>query len=325
MGAGMKIIGSQTVRELITLGDLLEPMRNALVGFTTGTVFQHPRVTAEPTPTDRVLIMPAATADSMGIKIITMYQRAVEHALPSIQGLIILIDPTHGQPVAIVDGTVITELRTAAVSALATDTLARDDATTLAILGAGVQARAHLTALQSIRDWTTIRIHSRTVSKADALYTWARTHGLPATLCHSPTDAVSGADVICTATSSCQPVLSTDDVIPHGVHITAVGAFGPTCRELPTDLVTRCTLFADSQDSVSREAGDILVPIAEGHLSDLSLTEIGSVFAGAHPGRTTPDENTLFKSLGLPIEDVVACNLVYQRAVQADAGVNVEF
>jgi ornithine cyclodeaminase/alanine dehydrogenase-like protein (mu-crystallin family) len=322
----IKVISGQTVRELITLDDLLEPMRTALISFSAGTAYQHPRVTAEPTAGNRILIMPAGTPDTLGIKLITMFSRAPERALPSVQGLIVLVDATYGEPLAIVDGTVITELRTAAVSAVATNTLARPDASTLAILGAGVQARAHLTALAPIRAWNSVRIFSRTKENADALCAQARTLGLPATVTPSPATAVDGADTICTATSACQPVVSADKIPPTGTHLTAVGAFGPTCRELPTELVTRCTLFADSRDSVSREAGDILIPIAEGALPDRApVIEIGEVLAGTRPGRLAEEENTLFKSLGLPVEDIVACELVYRRAVEAGAGWDVDF
>lgn len=322
----IKVISGRAVRELVTLEDLIEPMRAALISFSTGTAYQHPRVTVEPSDSNLVLIMPAGSADTLGIKILTMYPRSGERNLPGVQGLIVLVDGTYGEPLAVVDGTVITELRTAAVSALATDTLARPDAETLAVLGAGVQARAHLAALRGIRPWTAIRLHSRTADKADALAKWAESEGLPCSVVGSPDEAVDGADVICTATSACQPLFAAGRVADSGVHVTAVGAFGATCRELPTDVITRAELFADSRDSITREAGDILIPVTEGHLSEpYTLTEIGEVLAGTHPGRTSPSQTTVFKSLGLPIEDVIASDLVYRRALTTNAGQDVDF
>jgi ornithine cyclodeaminase/alanine dehydrogenase-like protein (mu-crystallin family) len=237
---------------------------------------------------------------------------------------VLLVDARYGEPLAFLDGTVVTELRTAAVSAVATDTLARTDSTVLSIIGAGVQGRAHLRALRNTRTWTDIRVHSRTPARARDLVDWAVANGLPARVAASATDAVTRADVICTTTSACRPVLSAADVGP-GTHVTAVGAFGATCRELPTELVVGATLFADSRAAVMAEAGDVLIPVDEGHLTEPSITEIGRVLAAEAPGRTSADEITVVKSLGLPIEDVVACELVYQRAVETGAGQDVDF
>ncbi|GAA3435561.1 ornithine cyclodeaminase family protein [Kutzneria kofuensis] len=321
----IKVISGSTVRRLVTLADLAGPMRDALVGFSAGTVYQHPRVTAEPSDGDYVLIMPAGGGGKVGLKVLTMFAASTQHGLPSVQGLVVLVDGTTGQPLALVDGTVITELRTAAVSALATERLARADARTLAVIGAGVQATAHLEALQGVREWDDVRVHSRTPERGQQLVKQAEAWGLPVRWAPSAAEAADGADVICTATSSCSPVIPSDAVGP-GTHITAVGAFGATCRELPTEVVVRATLFADSHASVLAEAGDVLIPIGEGRLpADPPLTEIGRVLAGDHPGRTDDDEVTVFKSLGLPVEDVAACTLVYDRALAAGAGQDVDF
>lgn len=320
----IKVISGRLVRELVSLDDLIKPMRDALVGFSAGSVFQHPRVTIEPSPGDMVLLMPAGTAELTGLKVLTMYRGAVERGLPSVQGLVVLMDATTGEPLALLDGNVITELRTAAVSAVATDALARPDAEVLAIVGAGVQGAAHLRGLAAVRRWSDIRVYSRTPERAEALVARVRAEGIVATVASTAAEAVADADVVCTATSACSPVLTADDVAP-GAHVTAVGAFGPTCRELPSALVGRATLFADSLAAVLAEAGDVLVPMEEGVVPAGAVTEIGAVLAGERPGRTRADETTVFKSLGLPIEDVVACGQVYRKAMAGGLGDDVEF
>lgn len=319
----IKVISGRAVRELITPADLIEPMRRALVGFSSGTAYQHPRITAEPSPGNHILIMPAATATTAGLKVLTMFPRSAERGLPSVQGVVLLVDAVHGEPLALLDGTVVTELRTGAVSAIATDALARPDSRTLALIGAGVQGAAHLRALRGVRPWEEIRVHSRSRDRAEGLVAAARTDGLPVRLVASSAEAVSGADVVCTTTSGCSPVLADADVAA-GTHVTAVGAFGANCRELPTALVARARLFADSRQAVMAEAGDILLPIAEGALTDPEITEIGEVLAGDRKGRVG-DEVTVVKSLGLPIEDVVACEMVYQLCLDRGVGHDVEF
>lgn len=320
----IKVISGRAVRELVAPADLVAPMRDALVGFSAGTLYQHPRVTVEPSEGNYVLIMPAATTETAGLKVLTMFARSADRGLPSVQGLVILVDAVHGEPLAVLDGTVVTELRTGAVSALATDALAREDSRTLAVIGAGVQGAAHLSALRDTRPWQEIRVHSRNAERARQLVKLAQADGLPARFAASATEAVAGADVVCTTTSSCSPVLTDEDIAP-GTHITAVGAFGATCRELPTELVARARLFADSRQSVMAEAGDILIPIAEGRLTDPVITEIGEVLAGTGQGRADATEITVVKSLGMPIEDVIACDLVYRRAVRDGAGQDVDF
>jgi ornithine cyclodeaminase/alanine dehydrogenase-like protein (mu-crystallin family) len=318
----IKILGGQLVRELITIDDLTVPMRDALTKFSAGEVFQHPRVTVEPGGGSLLLLMPAGTESLTGLKILTMYPGAASAGLPSVQGLVVLVDATTGEPLALLDGAAITELRTAAVSAVATDRLARADATSLAIIGAGVQAAAHVRALATIRPWRSIRIYSRSAARVEKLVALVRAEGIDVTAVSSAAEAVREADVVCTTTSACSPVFEDADTAA-GAHITAVGAFGPTCRELPSALVARAELFADSREAVLAEAGDILTPMAEGLVTAESVTEIGDVFGGRHPGRADENQTTVFKSLGLPIEDVVACGLVYRRAVAEKRGEDV--
>lgn len=321
----LRVINGETVRALYPVSDAVAGMERALVSFSAGTAYQHPRITvAPPGEGGMVLLMPAASAGMLGLKLLSMFPRAAARGLASVQGLIVLVDAVYGEPLAIVDGVSVTEIRTAAVTVLATDRLARPDATRLAVIGAGVQARGHLQALAGVRQWKSVRLFSRTPDRARLLARWARDEGIPVELADSPATALREADVVCTVTSACSPVLEDADVAADGVHLNAVGAFGPTCRELPSALVGRARIFVDSRQAALAEAGDLIIPVQDRVITeDAVVAELGEVLAGA-AGRLG-DELTLFKSLGLPIEDTVACEMIYRRAVERDAGHRISF
>lgn len=323
----LRVIGDAIVRELYPIADAIPGMERALVGFSAGQLYQYPRVLVEP-PTEggKVLLMPAMSGGTVGLKVLSMFPRAAERGLPGVQGIVLLIDAVHGEPLAVVDGTAVTEIRTAAVSALATDAMAPADARTLGIIGAGAQARSHLAGLATLRGWKSIRVFSRTASRAEELAAWAaESIGLAVEVTGSAADAVRDADVICTVTSASEPVLADADVASHGTHINAVGAFGATWRELPTALMARSRIVVDSREAALAEAGDVLVPIEEGVLSPAAIAgELGDVLAGQVPGRIG-DEVSVFKSLGLPIEDAVACEEIYRRAVERGMGEQIAF
>ncbi len=321
----LRVISSADVRALYSINDTLPAMRQALIDFSNGSAYQHPRVTVEPPGEGgMVLLMPAASGGQLGLKLLSMFPRAGERGLASVQGLVVLLDAVYGEPLAILDATTVTEIRTAAVTAVATDALARPDASGLAVIGAGVQAKGHIQALAPVRPWKFIRLYSRSAERAQALAAWSGDQGVEVEITESASAAVRDADVICTATSACEPVLADEDVAKPGVHISAVGAFGPSCRELPTDLIGRARLFVDSRQAALSEAGDLVVPLRNGTITENSIVaEIGEVLAGA-AGRLD-NELTVFKSLGLPIQDAVACAAIYQRAVRQDVGTSVEF
>jgi ornithine cyclodeaminase/alanine dehydrogenase-like protein (mu-crystallin family) len=321
----LRVINSTAVRSLYSIADAVPSMSQALISFSEGSAFQHPRITVEPPGEGgMVLLMPAAADTHLGLKLLSMFPRAADKDLPNVQGLVILVDAVHGEPLAIIDGTSVTEIRTAAVTALATDELAGADAATLAIIGAGVQARGHLEALAHVRPWRRIRIYSRTSERSRALADWAQRQGMPADVAASSGAAVSDADVICTVTSACQPVIADTDIAREGVHINAIGAFGADCRELPSRLIQRARIFVDSRQAALAEAGDVLIPLGEGVITpDAIVAEIGDVLAGGE-GRQG-DELTIFKSLGLPIEDTVACAAIYRRAVESGIGSTLDF
>jgi ornithine cyclodeaminase/alanine dehydrogenase-like protein (mu-crystallin family) len=235
------------------------------------------------------------------------------------QGTVTLYDGETGMPTAVLDASAVTEIRTAAVSAVATRLLAREDARVLAIIGAGVQARAHLSALRAVRPFESVRVFSRTEAGAQAL---ARDGVVVAP---SAQDAVRGADVVVTATSSREPVISRGWLSP-GAHVNAVGASTPSARELDVQTVVDSALFADSRESISSEAGEFRLAIEQGLISGIEHVRgsLGEVLIGAAPGRTNETELTLFRSLGLAVEDLAAAEHAVAAARRLGLGTEVE-
>jgi ornithine cyclodeaminase len=241
------------------------------------------------------------------------------------QGLVTLFDAESGQPTAILDASAITEIRTAAVTAVATGVLARRDARTLAILGAGTQARAHLLALAGVRDFEQVRVYAPTQAHARALADQAGDTRAELTVAPSAQDALRDADVVVTATSAREPVLRRDWLKP-GAHINAVGASSPQAREIDTATVAASALFCDSRESLRNEAGEFRLAIAEGLIAGQEhvRAELGEVLAGAAPGRREAGELTLFRSLGLAVEDLAAAECAVAAATARGLGTEVE-
>lgn len=241
------------------------------------------------------------------------------------QGLVTLFDGENGQPTAILDASAITEVRTAAVTAVATSVLARQDARTLAILGAGTQARAHLQALAPVREFEQVRVYAPTEAHARELVARAAGPRWELSAAPSAEEALRDADVVVTATSSREPVLRRDWLKP-GAHLNAVGASTPQARELDTATVAASALFCDSRESLRNEAGEFRLAIREGLIAGDShvRAELGEVLAGAAPGRRDADELTLFRSLGLAIEDLAAAGCAVAAARAHGLGTEVE-
>jgi len=321
---------------MLAMRELIPLMAETLAAFSTGGAVQPVRSTV---PVDRhrgfLGVMPAYLApfarresheggggaapsdatEALGLKAVAFYPDNAKYHLSTHLATILLLDPPTGALRALLDGRLITEMRTAAVSAAATDRLARRNAQVFAILGAGVQARAHLEALREVRPPAEVRVWSRTQSGADRFAAEMREKfGVAVAATASAERAVRGADVICTVTNSTTPVVEAAWLSP-GAHINAVGAARPDWRELATDVVRRARLFVGSRAGAVTEAGDVVVPIQEGAITDRHIVaEIGEVFAGRHAGRETDEEITLFKSLGMAVEDVATARLAYTRA-----------
>jgi ornithine cyclodeaminase len=262
---------------------------------------------------------------AIGLKAITVFPRNEGTAYDSHQGAVLLFETAHGSLQAVMDASSITAIRTAAVSGVATRTLARGDAGDLALLGTGVQAMTHLEAMRNARPLRRIRAWSpRPESVARFVARAAERLGLAVEPQRSAREAVEGADLICTTTSSREPVLAGAWIAP-GAHVNAVGSSVRTARELDTEAVRRSALFVDRRESALNEAGDFLVPKAEGVVGDDHIrAELGEVLLGGHPGRTARDEVTVFKSLGLAVEDVAAAHHIHAAATRSGTGTWVE-
>ncbi|HXH62001.1 MAG TPA: ornithine cyclodeaminase family protein, partial [Fimbriimonadaceae bacterium] len=239
------------------------------------------------------------------------------------QGAVMLFDAKYGAPMAVMDGGEITTIRTAAASGAATRVLAREDAGDLAIIGSGTQARSHLQAMAEVRDLRRVRVWSRSAENARRFAEWARPI-IEVEVAGTAQEAVEGADIICTVTGSKEPVVLGDWVGP-GAHINAVGACVKSARELDTALVARSRFIVDCRESAFNEAGDFLIPKQEGAVGDEHVrAELGEVLAGKARGRTSEEEVTVFKSLGVAVEDLAAAHHIYRAAIDQGAGVSLE-
>jgi ornithine cyclodeaminase len=235
------------------------------------------------------------------------------------QGTVTLFDGETGQPRAILDASAVTSVRTAAVSAVATRVLAREDARVLTILGAGVQGRAHLRAIPAVRAFDDVRVYSPSAKHAQAVADGRVTVVLSAEA------AVRDTDVVVLATTSSEPVISRDWLSP-GAHVNAVGASVPSARELDVDTVAACALFCDSRESLRNEAGEFRLAVEQGAIGgeEHVRAELGEVLAGMSPGRTEPEEITVFRSLGLAVEDLAAAERAVSLARARGIGVEVQ-
>jgi ornithine cyclodeaminase/alanine dehydrogenase-like protein (mu-crystallin family) len=262
---------------------------------------------------------------SFGLKAICLMPGNPARGLDAHQGIVTLFDGEIGVPTAILDASAITEVRTAAVTAVATRLLAREDSRVLAILGAGVQAKAHLDSLLGVREFDSIRVYAPTEAHARRLVARAPAGGPKVTVSASAQDAVRGADVVVTSTSSREPVLRREWLAP-GTHVNAVGASTPTAREIDGETVAAAALFCDSRESLRNEAGEYRLALEQGLISgeDHVRGELGEVLAGTRPGRRDPAELTLFRSLGLAVEDLAAAEHAVAGARRLGLGTEVE-
>ena len=322
------ILNQQQVLELLRMQECMMVLEKAFLALAAGDVLLPLRqVLWLPGGQSALAVMPSFSGDirSMGVKVISVFPQNLGTMFDSHQGAVLLFDTTNGCLRAVMDATEITAIRTAAVSGVATHVLSRSDAGDLAILGSGVQARTHLEAMLIARKVRRIRVWSRNPHHADQ---FARKEGKRHNVAIEPfenaADAVHGADIICTVTSSRTPVLLGEWIEP-GAHINAVGTFGPTTREVDTTTVVRSSLFVDRVESAIHEAGDYLVPLNEGSISEGHIRgELAQVLAGTLAGRTSPDEITLFKSLGIAVEDLASAHYLYEKAIERGAGTFVE-
>jgi ornithine cyclodeaminase/alanine dehydrogenase-like protein (mu-crystallin family) len=290
-------VNEEQVRNHLQMTDLIPAMEKALIDFSSDKVTQPVRSVIKVDPPGGFLgLMPALTPNGLGLKAVTFYPSNAERGIPTHMATIFLVDPETGAPLAIMDGRLITEMRTAAVSAAATKLLAPRDAKILAILGRGVQAHSHIEALRVVRKFKEIRVWSPTREHAER---FAKEIGATAM---SSEDAVRGADVVVTATNSKTPVLKGVWLKP-GCHINAVGACRPDWHELDDEAMSN-VVFVDSREGAMKESGDVILSGAK------IYAELGEALSGKVPSRA--NETTVFKSLGMAVEDIAAAMLVYR-------------
>ncbi len=322
------VLGAKQVARLLPMSECVDVMHDTFVALARGEAMQPLRSIAWfPDRRGALGLMPGAlqNPDVAGVKIVSVFPGNADTPYESHQGAVLLFEKKHGCLLAVVDAGEITAIRTAAASGAATRVLALDDAGDLALLGTGTQARSHLDAMRSVRTLRRVRVWDRQHDKAERFAdVHAKRCGLRIEAVSSVRDAVDGADLVCTTTGASEPILEGGWLAP-GAHVNAVGACFPSARELDTEAVKRARVFVDCRESAMHEAGDLLIPIREGALDASHLQgEIGDVLLDRVEGRTGPHDVTLFKSLGIAIEDVAAVEHVYRKARDANVGTRVE-
>jgi ornithine cyclodeaminase/alanine dehydrogenase-like protein (mu-crystallin family) len=325
----LRLLNAQDVYALLPIWRCIDLMRNAMLLVARKQTLQPIRSTLwHPNRQGLLSMMPGYTADPkwLGIKVVSVFPGNSGTERGSHQGVVLLFDPEHGAPVAIADGRAITAIRTAAATAVATDVLARSDVLTLAILGCGEQARSHLQALLVVRSFVRILVWGRNLGKAEQFCEWAATQtGSTVKAVTSARLAIDEADVICTTTAATDPIIE-GTWLRSGQHLNVVGSSIPTTAEIDVEAVRRCRVFVDFKDSALELAGEFRRARTAGVVGDEHLLgSIGDVLAGHVPGRTSERDITLFKSLGMVCEDLVATDFVLRESERLGIGTLVEW
>lgn len=321
----LRILSASEVRAALPMAAAIEAMREAFRQLALGQA-EVPLRTSVRTPRGVTLFMPGYLAATGGLaqKIVSVFPGNADAGLPVISGLVVVLDAATGLPRAIMEGGALTAIRTGAAAGLATDLLARPESQVMALFGAGGQAYDQVAAVRAVRPIAEARIVSRSGVRCEALAERLRQEGLAARSAHDAAEALRGADVITCATASRAP-LFCDEHVPPGAHLNAIGAYTPKMQEVPPATVARARVVIDQLEAALAEAGDLLIPLAAGLIEqDHFATTLGDVALGKTPGRRSPEEITLFKSVGLAIQDVAAASCALERAEAAGVGRVVE-
>lgn len=321
----LRILSAADVRASLSMATAIAAMRDAFSQLAAGTA-EMPLRTPLPTSAGVTLFMPGYLRESGALaqKIVSVYAGNSARGLPVISGIVVVLDATTGQPRAILDGATVTAIRTGAASGLATDLLARPESEVLALFGAGGQAYDQVAAVCAVRPLREVRIVSAGGVRCQALAARLRAEGIAARSERDPAAALHGADIIACATTSTAPLFADSDVAP-GTHINAVGAFTPAMQEVPPETVARALVVIDQEAAARAEAGDLLKPLAAGRVTDdIFAREMGALLRGDLPGRRSPTQITLFKSVGLAAQDVAAASAALSHAEAAGIGRLIE-
>ena len=324
------VLSHNEVVELLPMKECIAIMREALIALAAGEVHQPLRTIIWPPGAAGAMgLMPSYASGkraAFGLKAICVFPGNPAMGLDSHQGGVLLFSAETGELQALMNASAITAIRTAAVSGVATDLLAREDACNLALIGTGVQARTHLAAMSQVRSITRCRIASRHIEHAEEFAEeMRRKFSFPLEPVSTVEEALEGADLIVTATTAREPIVRREWISP-GTHLNLVGSSIPKAREVDTATMAASSLFVDRRESTLNEAGDYLLAAQEGAIGpDHIRAEIGEVLHGDKPGRSSPEEITLFKSLGLAVEDLAAAEFLYRKARELSAGTWVEY
>lgn len=323
----MLVIDAATVEALVSPAEALELIEGALKKTSSGVAHQDIRRTLDlPGEAGTCLSLMYASLEDrphFGAKVQSVFPQNFEHGLPSHQGGVFLFEADRGRPVALINATAITGLRTPAASAVATRTLSRSDSCDLAILGYGEQAERHIAAISLVRPISRIRVWGRDPRKAEVFADAQRAKGFPAESMPTARDAVERADIVCTVTSARLPVLQ-GEWLESGTHVNAVGASVPALREIDLGCVTRSRIWVDYMPMAMTAAADIFEPLSAGLIDRAQIVgEIGAVLNGLAPGRRDDREITLYRSLGVPAQDIELANFVYHKARGLGRGVEI--
>ncbi|MFW6163451.1 MAG: ornithine cyclodeaminase family protein [Planctomycetota bacterium] len=329
----MLVLSAEDVRQALPMAMAIEAMKRAFAALSDGRAVVPPRAHVPVEAHDGVsLVMPALVADADGealaVKVVSLFDGNPERGLARIQVAVLAFDPETGRPLALLEGATLTALRTGAASGAATDLLARPDSRAVGVLGAGAQARTQLEAVCTVRHIETVRVYDPRPGAAEAFRAEMAGHGpVPADVraAPSPREAVAEADILCAATTAREPAFDDAD-LPPGTHINAIGSYQPDVQELPAATVARALVIVDSREAALEETGDLIQPIRQGLFGpDHIHAELGELVLGRASGRTSPEQLTVFKSVGVAVQDAAAARAALSEARRLGLGQTVRW
>jgi ornithine cyclodeaminase/alanine dehydrogenase-like protein (mu-crystallin family) len=321
----VRIISRDDIRRAVTMRETVELMRGAFAQISSGSPVVPRRLSIEMAEYGgRALVMPVYIPDQaqLGLKLVTLFKNNPAAGLPYIHAIFMLMDGRDGRPLALMDGEYLTALRTGAASGLATDLLARPESSTAVIIGAGAQGRLQLEGICAVREIRKAYVCDRNADRAEQFCREMRDRFSCKILPASDTGVVREADIVCAATTSTEPLFN-DEEIRSGTHINAIGAYRPDMRELPAATIQRGTVVVDSRESSLVEAGDLMAALKSGVTQEEKIAELGEIVTGRREGRRSPEEITLFKSVGNAVQDLVTARRVLENAERESLGSDV--
>lgn len=321
----LRVLNAHDLGRTLTMADTIEAMKRAFAAYSSGAATVPQRLGVAVPPNDGVVLVKPALlpGEGLGAKLVSVFPENASKGLPVISGLVVMLDPTTGEPMGLCDGGFLTALRTGAASGAATDLLARDDAAIGAVIGCGVQGRTQAMAIDTVRALEEIRLFDTSTDQMERFVAEVapslRARLAPAS---SPDQAIEGADIICTATTSREPVFR-GALVKDGAHINGVGSFTPRMREVDDDTVGRAGIFVDSHEAAKTEAGELIRAVEMGLTNPNDWTELGEVVVKSESGRQSDDQISFFKSVGLAAQDIAAAALAFERAAELGLGTEI--